>query len=197
MRAKGGDQDALQGLMVQYHGPLRSALRDRMDGWLLRHVDPDDILQEAYAAAYRSAAGCRFTSPATFYRWLERIAFNKLKDQQRAYQSQKRDRRARLDTARVARSSYPELIQRLPAPDSTPSRKVAKSEAVGAMISSLARLTDDQRECVRLRFLEELSVAEVAARMGKTEGAVHTLCHRALKSLAELMISITRFMSKL
>jgi len=160
-------------------------------------VDPDDVLQEAYATAYRNAGGCHFDSPAAFYRWLERIAINKLIDQQKAYRAQKRGAGALHDVPCVARSSYPELIRRLPAPDSTPSYKVAKREAIAAMISSLARLTNDQRECVRLRFLEELSVSEVATRMGRTEGAVHTLCHRALKSLAELMGSITQYLSRL
>ena len=173
-----GDGDALQRLIIHYHPQLRTALDGLMDRGVRSFVDPDDVLQEAYASAYQTIAGCRFDGPGGFYKRLERIALNKLKDQQRAAGRQKRDRaremRSRADTG----ASYPDLVQRLASPDSTPSRQIARSEAVAAVVSSLARLTDDQRRVVRLRFLEGQSVAEVAAQLGKTEPAVHMLCHR-------------------
>lgn len=65
------------------------------------------------------------------------------------------------------------------------------------LLSSLAHPTDDQREIIRLRFLESRPVAEIAARLGKTEAAVHMLSHRGLKSLEELMGSITLYLSGL
>ncbi len=47
----------------------------------------------------------------------------------------------------------------------------------------LATLPADQQEVVRLRFYEDRSFLDVAARMGRSEGAVKQLLRRALKSL--------------
>jgi RNA polymerase sigma-70 factor (ECF subfamily) len=152
-----GDADASQRLIVSYHAPLRRLLEGEIDKRLRRHVDPDDVLQEAYIAAFKAVAACKFDGPGGFYKWLERIALNQLKDAQRNLRRKKRavvrDRSAPPATA----TSYPDLIARLSSPDSTPSRHVAKAEATAAVMSSLARLTDDQRRAIRMRFLEGCS----------------------------------------
>ncbi|MBV9280667.1 MAG: RNA polymerase sigma factor [Chloroflexi bacterium] len=44
-------------------------------------------------------------------------------------------------------------------------------------------LPDDQREVVRLRFYEDQPFRDVAARMGRSEGAVKQLLRRALRGL--------------
>jgi RNA polymerase sigma-70 factor (ECF subfamily) len=48
---------------------------------------------------------------------------------------------------------------------------------------ALARLTDEQRQAVELRFLQGMSVAETAAAMGRSEEAVKKLQARALVNL--------------
>ena len=76
-------------------------------------------------------------------------------------------------------------------------RQIARDEATAAVMSSLARLTDDQHRVVRLRFLGGCSVAETAAELGKTDEAVHALCYRALKELRGHLVSLTRYLSRL
>ncbi|GAB2967852.1 DNA-directed RNA polymerase sigma-70 factor [Amycolatopsis acidiphila] len=49
------------------------------------------------------------------------------------------------------------------------------------------QLNDEQRECIVLRFYEELSVSEVAARMCRREGTVRALQYRAVRKLAQLV----------
>jgi len=188
-RATGGDADALQRLILHYHAPLRAAVDAKMDAPVRRYLDVDDVLQEAYVAAFKSVRGCRFSAPGAFYKWLERIALNELVDQRRALARRKRDVARDARQPVDAASSYPDLLNRLAAADRTPSHYIARSEAVAAVLSSLARLTDDQRRVIQLRFLQGRSVAEVAARLNKSEPAVHMLCHRALTSLRTLMVS--------
>ena len=195
--AAGGDQDALQRLIVWYHGPLRGVLEGEMDGPLRRHIDPDDVLQETYIAAFKAVSGCEFDGPGGFYKWLETIARNQLKDQQRALKSKKRDIARNLSGQPTMTASYPDLLPRLPGGDSTPSRQLAKQEAIAAVMSSLARLADDRRTVVRKRFLEGRPVGEIATSLGKTEAAVHMLTHRGLKDLRRLMVSITRYLTRL
>ena len=49
------------------------------------------------------------------------------------------------------------------------------------------KLTKAQQEVISLRFAGELSVAEVAKAMGKTEGAVKALQHSAIMALRRVM----------
>jgi RNA polymerase sigma-70 factor (ECF subfamily) len=195
--AASGDPDALQRLIVHYHAVLHRTVETAMGASLRRHFDPDDVLQQAYVAAFKSIAGCSFDGPGGFYKWLERAALNQLKDARRALKRQKRDVARDLTRRVTATTSYPGLLDRVAAPDSTPSRRLAKADAAAAVISCLARLTEDQRNVIRLRFLEGQSVPEVAAALGKSEPAVHMLCHRALKELRRLMVSITRYFTRL
>ena len=197
----GGDRDALQRLIVHYHQPLHRLVEARIDAGLRRYVDPDDVLQQAYISAFKTIEDGQFSIAegqreivGGFYKWLEAIALSRLKDQQRALQRQKRDvRREHADTT----ASYPDLVHRLAAGESTPSHQIAKDEAIAAVMSCLARLSDDQRAVVQLRFLEGRGIADVAERLGKTEPAIHMICHRGLKALRELMVSITRYLSRL
>jgi RNA polymerase sigma-70 factor, ECF subfamily len=192
--AVSGDADALQRLIVHYHAALRAVVAGCLDDAARARLDPDDVLQDAYAAAFKGVCGCRFDGPAGFYAWLETIALNTLRNHQRALLRQKRNVAREQRRPAAAESSYLDLARRGAASDTTPSRHFARQEAVAAVASSLARLTDEQRAVVRLRFLEGRPVAEVAARLGKTEAAVHKLCYRGLKALNELLVSITRYL---
>jgi RNA polymerase sigma-70 factor (ECF subfamily) len=53
-----------------------------------------------------------------------------------------------------------------------------------AVHAAVQRLNDLQRECVTLRFLQGLTVAETAAAMDMKDGAVKTLQYRAVRTLA-------------
>jgi RNA polymerase sigma-70 factor (ECF subfamily) len=49
---------------------------------------------------------------------------------------------------------------------------------------AVGRLPGERRQAMVLRFVEELSTAEIAGVLGKSEGSVRVLIHRALKSVA-------------
>jgi RNA polymerase sigma-70 factor (ECF subfamily) len=53
--------------------------------------------------------------------------------------------------------------------------------------AAVSRLTEDQQQVIILRFVEEMSNAEVAEILGKTEGAVKALQHRALVALRQIL----------
>jgi RNA polymerase sigma-70 factor (ECF subfamily) len=191
-----GDEDALQRLIVEYNEPLRATVAKGIDPATRRRLDPDDVLQEVYVAAFKSIQACGFDTPAHFYKWLEAIAANELKNRQRALRTQKRDVAREAHGSYLATSSYPDLVGRLAGSGSTPSRRVARGEATAAVLSSLARLSDDQRDVIRLRFLEGKPVAEVAVLIDRTEGAVQGLCRRGLRTLRMSLVSISRFLTR-
>jgi RNA polymerase sigma-70 factor (ECF subfamily) len=68
-----------------------------------------------------------------------------------------------------------------------PEGLVMESFTNEALIEAVKRLNPQQQECLVLRFLQGLSVAETARIMGKNEGAIKTLQYRAVRTLAQLL----------
>jgi RNA polymerase sigma-70 factor, ECF subfamily len=66
------------------------------------------------------------------------------------------------------------------------SAAVRRDEARAAW-QALGRLPGERRQAMVLRFVDELSTAEIAGVLGRSEGAVRVLIHRALKSVARDM----------
>jgi len=64
------------------------------------------------------------------------------------------------------------------------SAAVRRDEARAAW-QALGRLPGERRQAMVLRFVDELSTAEIAGVLGKSEGTVRVLIHRALKSVAK------------
>jgi len=60
------------------------------------------------------------------------------------------------------------------------------------LMEAVRQLGDEQRECVMLRFVQGMSVSETAQIMGKNDGAIKALQHRAVRKLADLVGSELR-----
>jgi RNA polymerase sigma-70 factor, ECF subfamily len=107
---------------------------------------------------------------STFRVWLFRIARNVVANEHR---TARRRPVAPLDDA-----------MGLSAPGDVAESALAR-EAGNAAWRAVARLPEDRRRAVILRFVNEMSTAEIAAVLGRSEGAVRVLLHRALRSVAE------------
>jgi RNA polymerase sigma-70 factor (ECF subfamily) len=69
-------------------------------------------------------------------------------------------------------------------PQPLPDEQIARWEGIGLVRLSLESLDDRSRELIRLKFNEDLSYKEIAARTGLTIGHVGYLLHHALKEVA-------------
>ncbi len=69
----------------------------------------------------------------------------------------------------------------------SPEDAVLAALSRAALIDAIRQLNPQQQECVTLRFLQGLSVAETAKIMGKNDGAIKTLQYRAVRALARLL----------
>jgi RNA polymerase sigma-70 factor (ECF subfamily) len=76
--------------------------------------------------------------------------------------------------------------------ESGPEQQVLSKVTSSALLDCVRKLGADQRECIVLRFLQGLSVAETAVIMSRNEGAVKALQHRAVRRLAQLLPSDLR-----
>ena len=74
-----------------------------------------------------------------------------------------------------------------PAADVGPENQVLANIAHAELLRCVEQLGDDQRECIVLRFLQGLSVAETAEIMQRNAGAIKALQHRAVRRLAQLL----------
>ncbi|WP_460867804.1 sigma-70 family RNA polymerase sigma factor [Rhodococcus aerolatus] len=68
-----------------------------------------------------------------------------------------------------------------------PEAEVVRAAVARAVLACVDQLGPDQRECVVLRFVQGLSLAETAVVMDRREGAVKALQHRAVRRLAALL----------
>jgi RNA polymerase sigma-70 factor (ECF subfamily) len=68
-----------------------------------------------------------------------------------------------------------------------PEDRAAEAYELGMVRQALARLTDEQREVIVCRFFAGLTPRETAVQMGRTQGSVRVLQHRALASLRGML----------
>jgi RNA polymerase sigma-70 factor, ECF subfamily len=110
---------------------------------------------------------------ASFSAWLYRIAANLLLDQYR----------------RQRYRNHADLAEHheLPSPEPSPHDGVAADENCQALMQAIDHLNEDQQMVLLCRFAENLSVQDVAEVMGKTEGAIKALQHRALLNLRRIL----------
>lgn len=87
------------------------------------------------------------------------------------------------------------LLDMLAGPGRTPSRSVARIEAIDAVQSALSAIPDNYRQAIGLVHLEGRPIREVAEIIGCTERAVQGLCRRGLKQMEAHLRSASRFYS--
>ncbi|GAA1521911.1 RNA polymerase sigma factor [Nocardioides humi] len=161
-RALDGDEDAFSEVWRLLHPPLLRYLRVR------DRDTAEDIAAETWLHVVRDLR--RFTGgPAEFRAWVFTLGRHRAIDAGRA---------------RAARPSTPtaEVIDI----GTAPSAEAAALERADtdAAVRLVATLPAAQAEMVMLRIVAGLSVAEVAAIVGKKPGTVAVNVHRALKKLA-------------
>jgi RNA polymerase sigma-70 factor (ECF subfamily) len=68
-----------------------------------------------------------------------------------------------------------------------PENAVLEAMQNKVLLEAVKQLNAEQQECIVLRFLQGLSVAETAQAMGKNDGAIKALQYRAIRSLGRLL----------
>ena len=135
------------------------------------HHDAEDATERTFLSALGAVDRFR-DDGASFRSWLFRIAHNELANRLRD--------RGRHGTTAI--DAHPE-----PAVDEDPARLAAEAEEARRVRLAVSMLPDDRRQVVVLRFVDGLSAREIGAVLGRSEGAVRVLQHRALRDLARML----------
>ncbi len=194
--AVAGDAAALKLLLLDGHARLCAYLGRRIPVSLQGVVAPDDIAQEAYIQVFQHIRNFRAAGPDAFARWISTIALRKLRNAIKAQRALKRGGGQGATTGSPTNEdSLAGLLDLVAADGPTPSRVLARRDAVQMLAVALQDLPDHYRQAVRLVYLEGRPVAEAAAAMGRTERAIHGLCRSALRLLREHLGSASQFFS--
>ena len=140
------------------------------------HHEAEDVTERTFMLALGALPRFREEAPddgppeaSTFRVWLFKITRNVIANHRRAL------RRRPTATLEAATS--------VAAPEDVEGRAVARADASAAW-AAVRRLPGDRRRAVVLRFVDEMSTAEIAGVLQRSEGAVRVLLHRALRSVA-------------
>jgi RNA polymerase sigma-70 factor, ECF subfamily len=153
---------------------------DRLYRYILVRVgDADaaaDLCTELFVRVIQHVGGFRLNQQrpaASFSAWIYRIAANLVSDHHR---QQKRNTELSL-TDNLS----------MTAPEPGPMHQAERMETFASLGSAISKLSEDQRLVILAKFGEDMSNAEVASWLGKSEGAVKSLQHRALQTLGRLL----------
>jgi RNA polymerase sigma-70 factor (ECF subfamily) len=137
------------------------------------HHAAEDVTEQVFLRALRGLPG--FTEQArdegsTFRAWLFRICRNTIANERRY--------------ARRHPAAPLDLATDIAAPDDPEAAAVSRDEVARAW-RAVDGLPEERRQALVLRFVDEMSAREIGAVMGRSEGAVRVLIHRALRAVAD------------
>jgi RNA polymerase sigma-70 factor (ECF subfamily) len=151
-------------------------------------LEPEDILQEVTLAALASPA--QFDVPGRdSFKLLCQLAEQRIIDAHRRHVSaQKRSAAREVSADAPFNADDPAgFINLLVASMTSPSQAFSRDQKEFHLQQAVASLSSDQREALRLRYVEGWPTKEIAEHLGKTDGAIRVLLTRTLARLQELL----------
>jgi RNA polymerase sigma-70 factor (ECF subfamily) len=188
-RAASGDTTAREQLLSRHRDRLRRMVAVRLDRRLSARIDPSDVVQEALADAAVQLDDYVDRRPLPLYSWLRQFALRRLVDMHRHHLHAHRRSVARErhhDLPLPDRSAIA-LVDRLIGSGTSPSGRLIRIEHRIRLREALEGLPIRDREVLVMRYLEQLSSAEIASVLGIGEGAVKMRLLRAAERLRNRM----------
>jgi RNA polymerase sigma-70 factor, ECF subfamily len=162
-RAQQGNRDALEELYLRHFDRIYSYLHMSVGN----RYDAEDLTTQTFVKMLESIGRFRWQA-APFSAWLFRIAHN-----------------LAMDHFRATRRWQPEEDVPEPPGSEEASAEDQAMHVLGreSMLELIDKLSPEQQQVLTLKFVFNFPNAEVATILGKTEGAIKSLQHRALVSL--------------
>lgn len=165
-RAQTGDASAFGELYTRYAGLILRYLYAR----LREQEGAQDLTQEVFVRVLKGIGGFEFRGEKSFLGWLYTIASNVL-----------------IGNSRRKRALSTPLDESLEVADPRGQDAVHSIFDRVALEQALTQLTEDQQQVLTLKFFADFTNQEIAATLGRSEGAVKALQHRALHALQQIL----------
>lgn len=159
-RARRGDKEAYGDLYERYLDPIFRYVFYRVGNL----QDAEDLTEQVFLKAWEAMDGYREEVP--FKAWIYRIAQNGVIDH---YRIQK-------ETTSLSENGD------IPGKHAPVDERLLAEDRAARLAAVLGQLAPDHQKVLTLRFINGLSMKEVADILERSEGAVRVLQHRALKA---------------
>jgi RNA polymerase sigma-70 factor, ECF subfamily len=161
-RAQQNDEQALSRLYEEYFARVYRYVAVRVGN----RLDAEDITSQVFVKVVQSLPSYKLRG-VPFSAWLFRIARNQVIDHVR--KNSIKNENTWIEPSAVSQED--------------PTKLAELNMAVDELVKALGLITGAQREVIEFRFIAELSIAETAKAMGKSEGAVKALQYSGLVAL--------------
>jgi len=133
-------------------------------------ADTEDLAQQVFVKAWKAIRRYKKTA-SPFLAWLIKISHNLVVD---FYRSKKSEAYIDFDVVSTK-------------PETDPAHLVEVQFSQQEIRRAINKLHGDQQQVILMRFIEDFLYAEIAAALGKSEGAIRVILHRGLAKLKTIM----------
>jgi RNA polymerase sigma-70 factor (ECF subfamily) len=189
LRAKAGDEAALNRLIERYYDRVRRIVRMRLGPKLRQSVESCDILQETFIAAARAISNFEVRDEASLINWLSRLAEHQIIAQHDRRSAKKRDEDRNVPLHGSHPPSSSQSVAGAPIDDRTaPPDAAAREERRWIVERCIAALPEEYRELIIQCDYVGASWEAIAAATGRPSAAAARMMHaRARIELGKLL----------
>ena len=163
--AKAGDDGAFEQIYEEYFDKVYRYIYVRVGN----PPDAEDLTEEVFLKALQSIGSFQWRG-VSIAAWLFRIAHNVVVDHLR----------------RISKRQTMPIEDTVPSVEPSPHDKAVINITMERLKKALGRLTQAQQQVLSMRLAADLSIAETAKVLGKTEGAVKASQHSALVAVRRI-----------
>ncbi len=164
-----------------YIDQLRRMACARFQPYLRGRFDPSDLVQQTLLIAHERRSQFHGETPAQFLGWLRAILDRTLLTAARRFSRFRPESAWSLEGVQNHSSMCPAAW--LIGDDTTPSQHADRNDQILRLAAAMASLPESQRTALELHYFQDLSVADVAARMDRSIPAVAGLLFRGGRAL--------------
>jgi RNA polymerase sigma-70 factor, ECF subfamily len=181
------DPESIVRLLESFRNYLRLLARLQIKPSIQTKVDASDIAQDTIIKALERFSQFRGESEAELAAWLRTILSRRLADLGRFYHADVRKVSREHSIQNALDATSLQLRGMLPDGGDSPSDVANRSELGIVLANALSELSEEHRNVIVMRNLEDCDWPEIAESLSRTEAAARMLWTRALQKLRPLV----------
>lgn len=179
-RARQGDESGLSALLQLLRLALRPAVEQTLGPKLRVRADGSDLLQKVLMQVVADLPHFRGQSGNELMGWVRRILE---RDIQELLQREKFAGKRSIDREEDASHE----VRQAPGRQTSPSQRMIRHEHSRIVREAIDRLDGECREVMKMKHLENLTMAEIARQLDKSESAIARLLVNGMKQLKTIL----------